>query len=360
MISGIVKLYIQLRSNVYSPGFSCNGKRLGFSLKQNIHWIEIPIQRDSTSDAGSVSNLSNSFNIEAKTVGLNLDLLKYNGKRVVCCYITNNNQKRIIGVDQPANISISYSSGEKLGDNQGMIIKIFTETKMLPEIYDTTVLVPDATCFLRADSVELYGNYVMRMIDKSGNEYHGISSEQYSSNPYLPNFLNGKPVVHINITSLYITGPYIGNTSLWGGGINGIGVNDEYTILMVVQPRDTIDTYFIINDNLQVRIHMASELVVVPRGAGSSFILETFFDFKVIAIRCPVNGGNADLHVNNVLLGTVNTGTAAQQIYSNKTFLGITNGNDQMYLAEFRVWDKVLTDEQLDTITRQVMAYYSL
>lgn len=134
MISGIAKLYIQLHSNIYSKGFSFGGNRLGFSLKQNINWVEVPIQRDSASDSGSVSNQANSFTVEAKTIGLNLGLLNYNGKRVVCRYITNNNQERIIGVDQATTVSISYSSGEKLGDEQGMILKFAAQSKMIPEL----------------------------------------------------------------------------------------------------------------------------------------------------------------------------------------------------------------------------------
>lgn len=360
MISGIAKLYIQLHSNIYSKGFSFGGNRLGFSLKQNINWVEVPIQRDSASDSGSVSNQANSFTVEAKTVNLNLGLLNYNGKRVVCRYITNNNQERIIGVDQAANISVSYSSGEKLGDEQGMIIKIFTHSKMMPEAIPA-IVVPSANCFLRADSVELFNGYVKRMIDQSGNGYHGISMDQYTGNPYLINILNGKPVVFVDATSLYIDGYYIGKTALWGGGINASGFNDEYTLLMVVKLLDYPYNQIVSAANLTVLVEPPSHNIsVLPRGAGAYFNIADLSNFKVIAIRMPVGGNNAELYIDNVLIGTIPAGTAPQNFVKNKFFIGLSNVSNQMYLAEFRVWDKVLSNKELSAITSEIMTYYAL
>lgn len=367
MIGGIAKISIQLYSNINSKGYTFNGKRLGFSLKEGISWFDIPFQRDSASESGSVSNLANNLEAEFKTIGINTNLLYFNGKRIVCKYVTSNNEERIIGAEQPITISISYSTGEKLGDEQGMMIKLSAKTRHIPELNVTPTIppeppavIPDSVCFLRADSVELYNGYVKRLIDKSGNGYHGVSSDQYSGNPYIQNALNGKPVVHVNTASIYIDSIYIGNTALWGGGINGLGVLDEYTLLMVVKPLEQKEIFYIQSANLLVYINWELKLSIIPRGTGLNFDFADFFNYKLIAIRYPKSNNEADFYINTSHIGTFTAGTNAQNFNPNKIFIGATNGINQLHLAELRIWDKVLTDVQLEAIIQQIMTYYAL
>jgi len=358
MLGGVVKLYIALASDIYEKGFSVGGKRIGFALKQNVNWYEVKLLRNSSEVSCDAKNFSNEFNGIFYTLGRDKELLKFYGKKIVCKYLNTGGIQMIMGIEQPLTIITEYNTGSKADD--GVTTKIslksnslFFSEEYIPDNIEVPVL------WLRADSVELQDNFVKRLIDKSGNEYHGISSN-YLGVTHIPNDINNKPAIHIDTTSMYVYETYIGNTALWGGGINALGFNDEYTILMVVKPLEYQETFFINSSNLIFKISTALKLTIMPRGAGDNFDLTDYFSYKLIAIRFPLNGNFADVHINNSLLGTVTAGTDEQKFTLAKIFIGLTNGTNQMKLAELRIWDRVLTDEQLSAITTEIMTYYAL
>jgi len=364
MLSGVIKLYIALASDIYEKGFSVGGKRIGFALKQNVNWYELNLLRSSSGVSCDTKNFANSSVGIFYILGCDKELLKFHGKRIVCKYLTTEGISMVMGIDQPLTITTEYNAGSKIED--GIITKInlksislFFPEEYVPYLPDYPVNREEPVLWLRADSVELQDNFVKRLIDKSGNEYHGISSN-YLGVTHIPNDINNKPAIHIDTTSMYVYETYIGNTALWGGGINALGFNDEYTILIVVKPLEYQETFFINSSNLIFKISTALKLTIMPRGAGDNFDLTDYFSYKLIAIRFPLNGNFADVHINNSLLGTVTAGTDEQKFTLAKIFIGLTNGTNQMKLAELRIWDRVLTDEQLSAITTEIMTYYAL
>lgn len=370
MIGGIAKIFIQLHSNINTKGFSCNGKRLGFALNDGVSWIEIPIQRDSASDSGDVFDNLNNFTIKFATVGISTTLLIYNGKRVVCRYFTKNNEERIIGVDQPAIIKIGYDSGVSLGDDVGMVVSISASTKMVVELIPSVIVtVPDATCYLRADNVELLKGYVVQVTDLSGNGNNAVVDTTLETGfdpTVVSDAINGKPAVNIHHKALKIDSDYIGKTSLWGGGVNSIGYNDEFTILAVVKPiSGTMASGIIGNENFYAHIQIITDLnrfTFVSRGTGSAnTVFDNYDEFKLWSIRLPISG-NIKIRINN---GDDNEYTLLgdnEEILNGKINIGINDNanSDQIQIAELRIWDSVLTDDQLNKIEQEVMEYYSL
>lgn len=368
MISGIAKLYIQLHSNIYTKGFSCNGNRLGFSLKQNINWAEVPIQRDSSSDSGNVLNQATSLTVEAKTIGLIIELFKYNGKRVVCRYVSNNNDARIVGIDQPLTVAIGFNSGISLGDDYGITFKLIATCRCIPEVI---LPVPSATCFLRADSVELSSNKVLRLNDLSGNEYNAVIDEELGSLVASPtivqNAINGKPAVFIHHKAMMIESDYIGNTALFCG-VNSLGHSDEFTILAVVKPTSyEILSGIIVDQNFQTHIQYdpiydINHFGYVCRGHGTSDVIFNNYDqFKLWIIKLSIDG-NIKIWMNNILIYSEQiTGTSKQQLDGKINIGKNNNANaDQIQIAELRIWDKLLTDEQIITVGQEIMQYYGL
>lgn len=141
MLGGIAKIYIAKSSDIKTTGFSVNGTRKGFALKDGVDWTEITAMRDTLSDSGKVSDY-NEFELQASTFGLYQLLNKFLGKRIVCKYITPEGEQRIIGVDQTAFITKSFDSGTKPGDSLGDLIKIVGTSKLTTEVLPIIVIPP--------------------------------------------------------------------------------------------------------------------------------------------------------------------------------------------------------------------------
>lgn len=372
MLGGIAKLFIAKSSDVNTRGFSSNGSRFGFSLKNGVDWTEVDIMRDTAIDSGKLDT-GNEFEVSANVFSINTNLNGFIGKRVVLRYYTPDNEIRIIGIDQPGFFNSSFDSGVKPGDNVGMIYKITGLSKSISEILKPyTPPAPPIEesplkLHFRADDVVVTGNEISQTNDKTGNGYNGTIPVGFNNPLLVSNVLNGHAIIDFILNSgLIVNSNYFGSTSLWGGGVNSLNRSDECVVSFVAKHND-----------------LASATIRVFNNQNMEFDLYQYNSINYLRIsnrgNITVFQGQANSFDNNFHIWTIVNSSTISKIYkdglliksdSNFTYSekfgsiiinNKTSGNTgKMQMAEFRIYDRILSDLELTTLHNQLKTYYNL
>jgi hypothetical protein len=366
MLGGIAKIFIAKRSDIYTSGFSHNGSRFGFSLKNGIDWLEVDIMRDTAIDSGKVDN-GNDYEVSLNVFNLNLSLNGFIGKRVVVKYITPEGEIRIVGVDQSAFFNQTFDSGVKPGDSVGMIYKITGLSKSISEIlkpYTPPVIpipTPSVKLHFRADDTYFEGS-TFYINDKSGNGYKGFGNALV-----VDNALNSHPIVDLSGSkSIQINGTHIGKTGLWGGNPNALGFKDEFTILAVGKflesSANTNDFFNRVGYGFSFYHNPSSNKLraSLDDDQGNTYV-EFDYDnsWHIWAFRCRVNNKlNVNIDGNTTLECEI--GTLREDFSSGYFSMSAFSSDANSHFAELKIWDEVLSDENLTQEINQLKTYYNL
>lgn len=122
MLGNIIRLWIITPDKVASFGHNSVGTRVGFQLKWGAEWTEIPLIRDTSSESGSISDVSNSdFKFTAVSMLISMKML---GQRYVCKYMTNTGATYIVGNGRAFVLNGCYTTGKQPGDVAGITLSL--------------------------------------------------------------------------------------------------------------------------------------------------------------------------------------------------------------------------------------------